>query len=87
MVKTTSKYDIYVNMIYKYIKASLVPQTVKNPPVMQETWFQSLGWEDTLEESMTTQYSILAWRIPIDRSLSMGSHKYSVTNTQTQLSN
>ena len=29
--------------------ASLVAQTVKNLPAMQETWVQSLGWEDTLE--------------------------------------
>ena len=42
-------------------------QTVKNPPEMQETWVQSLGWEDPLEEGMVTQSSILAWRIPIDR--------------------
>ena len=31
---------------------------------MQETWVQSLGWEDTLEEAMATHPSILAWRIP-----------------------
>ena len=30
--------------------ASLVTQMVKNPPAMQETWVQSLGWEDPLEE-------------------------------------
>ena len=34
---------------------------------MQETWVQSLGWEDPLEEEMATHSSILAWRIPIDR--------------------
>ena len=67
MVKITSKYNICVNIIYKCIKASLVPQMVKNLPVMQETWFRSLGWEDTLEESMTTQYSVLPWRTLIDR--------------------
>ena len=44
--------------------ASLVAQTVKNPPAMQETWVQSLGWEDPLEEGMATHSSILAWRIP-----------------------
>ena len=33
-------------------------------PVMQETWVQSLGWEDTLEKGMATHSSILAWRIP-----------------------
>ena len=34
--------------------ASLVAQMVKNPPAMWETWVQSLGWEDPLEESMAT---------------------------------
>ena len=37
---------------------------VKNPPAMQETWVQSLGWEDPVEESMATHPSILTWRIP-----------------------
>ena len=40
---------------------------VKNPPAMQETWVQYLGWEDPLEEGMATYSSILAWRIPMDR--------------------
>ena len=31
----------------QYSGASLVAQTVKNLPVMQETWVKSLGWEDT----------------------------------------
>ena len=44
--------------------ASLVAQLVKTPPVMQETWVQSLGWEDPLEEGTATHSSILAWRIP-----------------------
>ena len=39
-------------------------QTVKNPPAMQETWVQSLGGKDPLEEGMATLSSILAWRIP-----------------------
>ena len=47
-----------------YSGASLVSQMVKNPPAMQETWVQSLGWEDTLEKAMATHSSILAWRIP-----------------------
>ena len=43
---------IYVlNSIY-LIRASLVAQTVKNLPAMWETWVQSLGWEDPLEEGM-----------------------------------
>ena len=40
---------------------------VKNLPAMQETWVQSLGWEDPLEEGMATHSSILAWRILMDR--------------------
>ena len=43
---------------------SLVDQTVRNSPVMQDTWVQSLGWEDLLEKGMATHSSILAWRIP-----------------------
>ena len=42
-------------------------QTVKNLSTMRETWVRSLGWEDPLEEGMATHYSILAWRIPMDR--------------------
>ena len=42
-------------------------QMVKNPPAMQETWVQSLGREETLEEGVSTHSSILAWRIPMDR--------------------
>ena len=44
--------------------ASLVAQTVKNLPAMQETQVRSLGWEDLQEEGMATHSSILAWRIP-----------------------
>ena len=32
----------------------------KNPPPMQETWIQSLGWEDPLEKGTATHFSILA---------------------------
>ena len=39
-------------------------QTLKNLPAVQETWVQSLGWEDLLEEGMATLSSILAERIP-----------------------
>ena len=44
--------------------ASLVTQTVKNLPAVQETWVQSLGQEDPLEKGMATHSSILAWKIP-----------------------
>ena len=36
----------------------------KNPPAMQETQVQSLGWKDSLEKGMATHPSILAWKIP-----------------------
>ena len=47
-----------------HVWASLVAQTLKNPPAMWETWVQSLGWEALLEEGMANHSSILAWRIP-----------------------
>ena len=42
----------------------LVVQTVKNLPVMQQTWVRSLGQEDPLEKGMATHSSILPWRVP-----------------------
>ena len=52
---------------------------VKNLPALQETWVQSLGWEDPLEEEMATQSIILAQRIPWTeepgRLSSIGSHR------------
>ena len=39
-------------------------QLIKNPPSVKETWFGSLGWEDSLEKEKATHSSILAWRIP-----------------------
>ena len=40
--------------------ASLMVQSLKNPPVIQETWVQSLGREDPLEEGIAIHSSILA---------------------------
>ena len=39
-------------------------QLLKNLSAMQETWVQSLGWEDPLEKGKATHSSILAWTIP-----------------------
>ena len=39
-------------------------QLVKNPPAMRESWVQSLGWEDPLEEGKAAHSSILAWGTP-----------------------
>ena len=62
--------------IYTHINAAmsicptfLVAQTVKHLPAMQDTWVQSLGWEDPLEEEMATHPSTLAWKIPWRRSV------------------
>ena len=65
--------------------ASLVAQLVKNPPAMQETWVQSPGWEDPLEEGMGTHFSILAWRILMDRGAWWATVQ-GVPKSQTQLS-
>ena len=67
------------------IWASLVGQTVKNPPAMQETWVGSLGWEDPLEEGMVTHSSILAWRIPMDRG-AWRATVHGITKSWTRLS-
>ena len=48
----------------QYSSASLVAQTVKNPPAMWETRVRSLGGKDPLEKGMATHSSILAWEIP-----------------------
>ena len=65
--------------------ASLVAQTVKNPPAMQETWVQSLGWDDFLEEGMATHSSILVYRVPMDRG-AWRAIVHGVTKSQTRLS-
>ena len=68
----------------QYSWASLVAQLVKYPPAMRETWVQSLGREDPLEEGMATHASIPAWRIPKNR----GAWRvavHGVAKSQTQL--
>ena len=44
--------------------ASLIAQSVKNLPTMQETWVRFLGQEDPPEKEMTIHSNILAWKIP-----------------------
>ena len=66
-----------IRYLLQYSWVSLVAQTLKNLPAMQETWVRSLGWEDPLEEGVKTHSSIVAWRIPMEeepgRLQSMGS--------------
>ena len=69
-----------------FIRASLVAQTVKNLPAMLETWVQSLGCEDPLEQGVATHSSILAWIIPMDRE-AWWATVHGVAKSQTRLSN
>ena len=70
----------------QYSWASLVDHTVKNLLAMRETWVQSLGWEDPLEEGMATHSSILAWRkVPMDRG-AWWATVHGVAKSQTPLS-
>ena len=52
---------------YTWSWAPLVAEMIENVHAMHETWVQSLGWEDLLEEGMVTHSSILVWRTPMDR--------------------
>ena len=65
---SSSQYTRIIYFLFELLaysqKGSLVAQTVKNLPAMQETWVQSLGQEDPLEKRMAIHSSILAWRIP-----------------------
>ena len=56
--------SLVFNMLSRLALASLVAQTIKHLPAMQETWVRSLGQEDPLEKEMETHSSVLAWRIP-----------------------
>ena len=49
--------------VHGVAKSRTLAQMVMNLPGMRETWVQSLGWEDPLEEGMASHSSILAWRI------------------------
>ena len=62
----------------------LMAQMIKNLHAMQETWVQSLGWEETLEKRMKTHSSILAWENPTDRGVCLDTF-HGVTKNQTQL--
>ena len=82
IILTIFKYKFQLEGIgypLQYSWASLVVQLLKNQPAMQETWVQSLGWDEPLEKGKATQSSILAWRIPWTR-------VHGVAKSQTQLS-
>ena len=76
---------VYVCVYTHIYGASLVAQSVKNLPAIQETWFQSLSWEDPLEKGMAIHSTILAWRIhPMDRGIWRAT-VHGVTKSQTRL--
>ena len=50
---------------YQQLGGSLIAQTVKNLPGMQEAWVQTLDRGDLLEKELATHSSILALRIPM----------------------
>ena len=63
------KVSCFLSLQFNYLElisfsGFLGGSVVKNPPAMQETEVQSLGWEDSLEEEMAIYSSILAGRIP-----------------------
>ena len=55
---------IFKYKVNGYLRASLVDQTVKCLPAIQDTKVPSLGQEDPLEKEMATHSSTLAWKIP-----------------------
>ena len=73
-----------LNLFTKYQGASLVAQSVKNLPAMQETQVQFLGQEDPLEKEMETHSSILDWRIPWTEG-AWWTTVHGVTKSRTQL--
>ena len=58
----TQAHSIYGALYFRW--TSLMAQMVKNLPAVEESWVQSLGQEDPLENGMATHSSILAWRTP-----------------------
>ena len=69
----------YLVISFKSLSAGGGGSVAKNPPAVQQTRVQSLGWEDHLEKEMATLSSILAWEIPWTEEpgelQSMGSHR------------
>ena len=61
--------SIFLSLLRLDFGVSLVAQRIKRPPAMQETWVQSLGWEDPLEKKMATHSSILSGESHGQRSL------------------
>ena len=81
-----AKLDLFGKRLLGYAfieEVSLLAQRVKNLPAIQETWVQSLGWEDPLEKGVATHSSILVWRIPWTEELG-GVHRVTKSDWATK---
>ena len=60
------QYLLFVDFLMMAIMMEIFPgsSVVKNPPIKQEMWVQSLSQKGPLEEEMATHFGILAWKIP-----------------------
>ena len=63
MVQLSHSYMTIVGKVM-FLLYNMLSRLVKNLTAMQETWVQSLGWDDPLENEMAAHSSLLAWRIP-----------------------
>ena len=63
MVQLSHSYMTIVGKVM-FLLFNMLSRLVKNLTAMQETWVQSLGWDDPLENEMAAHSSLLAWRIP-----------------------
>ena len=79
------KLTIFEHPLWLRVRVSIVAQTVKNLPAMQETQVRSLGEEDPLEKGMATHSSILAQRNPMDRG-AWWATVHGITKSWTRLS-
>ena len=88
--KQSRKSIANVPLLLHFTSASPMAQTVKSPPIMQQTQVWFMGHEDPLEKGMAMHFSIFAWRLSWTEEpaglQSMGSHRVRhdwVTNTVT----
>ena len=79
----SSSFKKQIPLLCLLLGLNRVAQRLKHLPAMEETWVQSLGWENLLEKEMATHSSILAWKIPWTEEpgglQSMGSQKSDTT--------
>ena len=69
LIQCKRDHFLWKKYIHTYAWASLVVQLVKNLPAVQETWVQSLGWEDPMEKGMATTLKHLPGKSYRQRSL------------------